>query len=116
MRPYFSAVMWAWAASSGVAEILVPLGTTAAVARWTGLDGNAFRQGRHWRGFVTTGDHGELVDAEQAERLANAALGERGPLTPLLTWMRRLPIDANSAPRSTTTCCCSTPQCPAAVA
>ena len=72
-----------------------------AVARWTGIDGNVFRQGRHWKGYVTNGERGESINAEQAERIANAAVMEGGDLAPLLHWMRRLPIPAGGSPLST---------------
>lgn len=70
-----------------------------AIARWTGVDGNVFRQGRHWKGYVTRSGKSERIDFREAQRIANAAIAQGGTLAGLSTWMRCLTLTAVGGPR-----------------
>ena len=69
------------------------------VARWTGLDGNVFRQGRHWEGYVTRRGKSERIDFRKAQQLANETVAPGGALAALSEWTLCMTINSASTPR-----------------
>jgi hypothetical protein len=71
-----------------------------AISRYTGLDNNVFRQGRHWNGFVIQDGKSVSLTHVKAQDLANHVMRPGAALAEISDWMRFIPLNSGSEPRA----------------